>query len=389
MRGDPRIVRFIGPDGKVIDPPATEPFDAKAFGPALRSEPIWSTVTAGGVHLRVVSVRWPRGDETDGIIQVSRDLTDFDRLQAAQMGTLLILLPLALLAAGFGAMFLTNRALKPIAEVTKAAAEISEKDLSRRLPVTGNDEMTELSSTFNGMIGRLETSFEGLKESFENQRRFTADASHELRTPLTRLRLATSSALEPDSTPEDYKKALQVADKAANSMSALVQQLLMLSRADAGQLGLQTSPVDCRVIASDAISATPGLDARMVEVHFAEDACMVNGDESHLQRVIGNLLENAVRYTKRGGHIDVAVSHGPEEVVMEVKDDGEGIEPEHLQRVFDRFYRADPARSAAEGGTGLGLAICKSIVEAHRGTIDIKSSPGPGTTVRVVLPAAH
>jgi two-component system, OmpR family, sensor kinase len=374
--------------------PLQRPFDPVSLDAAQRGERLYSTVEIAGERVRVLSVPWLTPDGPRGAIQVARELRDYDLLWSAQVRTLLILLPIALLAAGGGALFLTNRALKPVADVTQAAASIGEQDLSRRLPVSGDDELAGLAQTFNEMIARLEASFAnlraayaGLEESYENQRRFTADASHELRTPLTRLRLATSSALAGTLTVDEARKTLQVADAAAESMAILVQQLLVLSRADAGDLGLQRRDLDLRVVASDAMSHCPTPKGHVLVPEFPSDPVMVSGDEDHLRRVFLNLIENAVRHTPSEGRITVSVRRRGDRAVATVEDTGDGISPEHLPHVFDRFFRADKARSRDDGGSGLGLAICKSIVEAHGGDIRIDSRVGIGTTVTVEIPS--
>jgi signal transduction histidine kinase len=381
-------------EGHSIGPSASDPvFDPAARLEALKGHPVFTTVSIDGVRARVLTMpRFGPDGEVNGTIQVARDLQDYDTLWAAQLRTLFLMLPLALIAAGVGALFLTNRALKPVAEVTQAAKEISAQDLDRRLEVEGKDELSELATTFNGMIQRLDSSFKQLNSAYaelehlyENQRRFTADASHELRTPLTRLRLATSSALESNADP---RAALEVADQAAESMSKLVQQLLVLSRADAGSLGLQLRPADLRLIASNAIQMLPASASQRIETRFAEEPVNVCGDEDHLERVFLNLLENALRHTPETGKITVAVGlDGGGRAVASVSDTGEGIAPEHLAHVTERFYRVDTARARADGGSGLGLAICKSIVEAHGGSLRVDSELGKGTTVTLGLPA--
>jgi two-component system, OmpR family, sensor kinase len=389
-----RRPRFFDPQGQPLGREQVAPFDQPGLDNAMQGRPSFATVIVGEDRVRVFSLPRRFDDGRFGAIQVARELHDFDVLWNAQIWTLLVLLPIALVAAGVGAMFLTNRALRPIAEVTQAAAQITHADLSRRLPVRGNDELAGLATTFNEMIERLEHSFDKLtaaysqlEHSYENQRRFIADASHELRTPLTRLRLATSAALAGTITTEQAKEALSVADRAGENMTRLVQQLLTLSKADSGNLGLQMRPLDLRVVASDAISECPPPMRQTVEPGFSEDPVMVNGDEDHLRRVFVNLIQNALRHTPPGGQIKVSVARDGNQAVATVADTGEGIAPEHLPHLGERFYRADAARSRDDGGSGLGLAICKSIVEAHEGRMRIESRLGSGTTVTIRLSA--
>jgi len=202
-----------------------------------------------------------------------------------------------------------------------------------------------------------------------------------LRTPLARMQLATSSALRgPES---GYRQALEVADDSSKSMAKLIRELLVLARADAGQLGLKHDSIDLRLVVSDALNKF----TRPIDVHFPNNAVMVVGDQDHLERVITNLIENAVRHTDADKPMFVSLKVCEQDAVLSVEDAGSGISPEHLTHIFERFYRADSVRSAGDG-IGLGLAICKSIVEAHRGSISVKSEPGKGTRFEVVLPLA-
>ncbi|MEZ0325213.1 MAG: sensor histidine kinase [Fimbriimonas sp.] len=379
---DVRRPRFFDRDRKGIGQSRNlDPIDPAALNQALQG---WSGFTTVD-RIRVFTVPWGDGE---GAVQVAHELRDVDLLRSGQAHSLLLLLPAALLLAGVGAFFLAERALRPIGAITRTAKAIGASDLSQRLDVGGDDEFAELASTFNGMIARLEGSFAEIKkayaeleEAYTRQRQFTADASHELRTPLTRLKLATSSALS-GSSEQDYRKALEVADKAGVVMARLIDQLLMLARADAGSLTLPSSTVDLRLVASDAISSYPS--DRKIEVCFADDPVEVLGDAELLQRVVTNLIENGLRHSE--GTLLVAVNPQGDQAILEVKDFGEGIPAEHLPHLFERFYRVDAARSRSEGGTGLGLAICKSIVEAHHGRIEVKSDIGVGTIFTVFLP---
>jgi signal transduction histidine kinase len=318
------------------------------------------------------------------VVLVARHRRDYDLLAATQVRILFLLLPVALIAAGAGALFLTNRALRPISAVTKAAATIGAEDLSRRLPVQGEDELDQLASTFNDMIARLEGSFTDLQEAYDNQRRFTADASHELRTPLTRLQITTSAALN-ETDPEKLLNAVHIAHSSTEAMSRLVHQLLTLSRADAGNLGLQLTPSDLRVAAAEAVDSLHHA-GRSIETVLDDQPVVANADGDQLRRVIVNLIENALRYTGASGLLIVRVGKAETRAFLEVEDNGEGIPPEHLPRVFERFYRADSARAREDGGCGLGLSISKSIVEAHGGQIQILSEQGKGTKVQIFLP---
>jgi signal transduction histidine kinase len=387
---DLRRPRFFHPTGEGFGNDV--PFDPATLGPGLRGQAQYSTTVLRGERIRVYTQPLYRNGQLDGAVQIARELREVEQLVGTQTRLLIFFLPLAVVAAAIGALVLTNRALKPVAAVTQAAAAISHTDLSRRLDVVGEDELAQLSQTFNEMLGRLERSFgelqtaySSLESAYQVQRRLTADASHELRTPLTRLRLATSASLRNATSEEELKAALQTADRAAESMARLVDQLLTLARADAGQLGLVCEPVDLRVVVAEAMEVSAGDDPR-VEGDFADRAVMVNADPSHLKRVVINLVDNALRHTPPEGRVEVWVGVTGSEAYVTVSDTGEGIPAEALPRVFERFYRVDVARDRREGGSGLGLAICKEIVEAHGGRIVLESKRGSGTTAQVFLP---
>ena len=380
--------------GRVVAPRnSKQVFDTATLAEAFRGKETLATTKLGDLAIRVAAVPVIRHGRVIGAVETARELTDFQSLWQGQMATLFLLVPLALLAAWMGALFLVNKALKPIGEATATASQISEQDLSGRLDVRGADELAQLPSTFNSMLDRLEVSFARqkvayaeLEKSYEHQRRFTGDASHELRTPLTRLKLATSAALSQSHVPEAIAESLRIADQSAEAMSRIVQQLLLLSKADAGQLGLVFKPVNLRVVVAEAADSLGG---RQIDLVLPETPLTVEGDEDHLRRVLVNLLQNSVRHTKTESPVSVSVSEGGSTAMICVRDAGEGIASEHLSHLGERFYRVDHARSREEGGFGLGLSICRSIVDAHNGNLSIKSQFGKGTEVLITLPKTH
>lgn len=356
-----------------------QPWDATTVVAAAAGQRVYSFATQDSERLRVLSVPWRRGNEILGAIQVARPMHELEGLQRTQLHVLLALFPIAVLLAGAGALFLSSRALRPVRELTDAAALIGAEDLSGRLEVTGRDELARLSSTFNEMLARLEA-------SFEQQRRFTADASHELRTPLARIKLTTSEALEGDQSPEEYRQALRIADRAVDVMSCLVEELLLLARADAGQLKATVEPVDLRAVVRQARSLVPVPNTLTIVEELPPMAAIVDGNSSHLCRAVVNLLQNAVRYTPPEGRVAIRVREVAGRVEVSVEDTGEGIAPEHLAHLGERFYRVEASRtrhrrgSGASGGCGLGLAITRSLVEAYGGTLTFVSRVGVGTT---------
>ena len=342
---------------------------------------VFSTVRHGDDEWRVYSA--PNRDperEIIGVIQTEQPLDTVGEEMASLDRVLLTLLPAALLAAGLGGAGLTVRSLRPVRRIAATAERIQAEDLSERLPISGRDEYAQLAATLNAMLGRLQS-------AFNEQRRFTSDASHELKTPLTAIKAKTSVALTRPRSADSYRETLAAVDRTADQMTLLVQNLLHLAQADAGQIGQDR----CRVAVRDVIEL--GLDlidtreGPPVLLDISDPDLEVFGNPSELSRVVANLVTNARRHTPPTGRVSVCTTSGEEGVVIAVSDTGEGIAPQHLPHLGQRFYRVDAARGRDRGGTGLGLAICKSIVEAHGGRMEIESRVGCGTVVRVCLPA--
>jgi two-component system, OmpR family, sensor kinase len=284
-----------------------------------------------------------------------------------------------------GAYLLTRAALSSVEAVVRAAGEMSEGDLSRRLPVANpKDEIGRLATTINGLLARLEVAFTRLEETLSRQRRFAADASHELRTPLTSIsghaRMLDEWAL--DSDKETAHRSVDTIRREAGKMRGLVESLLTLTRGDEGA-PMEVGRYDLGAVAKEATetAANGRVSVEFVPIGHEITAAF---DWERILQVASILLDNAVKYTPDGGSVTVRVEEEDGSVVLAVSDTGVGISEEQLPLVFERFYRADAAR--AEEGVGLGLSIARQIAEAHGGTIEARSKLGVGSTFVLLLP---
>jgi two-component system, OmpR family, sensor kinase len=271
--------------------------------------------------------------------------------------------------------------------MTETATAIAGGDLSHRVPeVAAGTEAGALGLALNTMMTKIEDAFEQRTASEARLRQFIADASHELRTPVTTIRgyaeLYRGGGL---ANPDDLAQAMRRTEQESIRMGALVEDLLLLARLDQGR-ALESGAVDLGVLAVDAVSDARAVDPdRRITASVAEGV-RVDGDEGRLRQVVGNLIGNALVHTPPGSPIEVRVDHDGPSAVLEVRDHGPGMAEPVAARVFERFFRADPARSRHAGGSGLGLSIVKAIVQAHAGTVGITSREGEGTTARVTLP---
>ena len=390
--------RLLDSQGKLTSPSSSGdgPWDRDSFNRALAGRKVYAMIQVKGEPVRVFSLPLERQGRFVGVAQFARSLTQMKQDEEQMMGTLLALIPWGLLVAGVGGAFLTDRALRPVRQITLAASRIEAENLSGRLPATGGDEFSHLAETFNGMLGRLERAFcdlgqayERMEHAYEQQQRFTADASHELRTPLAIIKANASLALAGQRTPEQYREKLQSVDGAADRMSRIIQDLLLLARSDASQLPCDLVPTSLGDVLRQAGETVRDLGPAPVRLDLPAGPICVPGHEDSLVRLFGNLLENALRHTPEGGCVTLSLMSEGENAVVRVSDTGEGIALEHLPHVTERFYRVDAARARRDGGTGLGLAICQSIVEMHDGTMGIESAVGLGTIVTVRLPLAN
>jgi heavy metal sensor kinase len=293
-------------------------------------------------------------------------------------------IPAALILGSLLGYFMGGRALKPVLEVARTAQRISGSNLSLRIPSReAGDELDYLILTFNRMIERLEASFEQMKQ-------FSTDVSHELRTPITAIRGQLEVALFTAKSTDQYREAMFNALQDIDRLSQIVRALFLLSQAESGQLTLQKSRMDLSEIAEDLVEQFQ-IPAEAAGVRLVADLpaeCPASVDRVQIERLITNLLSNALKFTPEGGMVKLAVAAEPDSVRLVIEDTGRGIPTEHLPHIFDRFYRV-PGQGTApapEQGLGLGLSFVAWIVKAHRGTIGVDSTPGKGTKFTIHLP---
>jgi heavy metal sensor kinase len=307
------------------------------------------------------------------LAETEATLAAFDRQVAGGAVVFLIL-------AGSAGMFLSRQALRPVAESIRAAKRLDLENLSERLPQTGaGDELDELAGTINGLLDRL--------AAYHSQiNRFTADASHELRSPLGAMRAAVEIALQKPREAEEYRNVLASLGEQCERVTALINGLLLLARADAGEVLIRREAVDLAALACevgkmfDPLAEEKGIQL----VTDTSDAVTVTGDPSRLGQLVTNLLDNAIRFTEPGGSVTLQVDSIADRAMLRVKDTRIGIPAIHLPHIFERFYQADTARSS--GASGLGLSICRWIIKAHGGTIEVDSRDRKGTEFTVIFP---
>jgi signal transduction histidine kinase len=306
----------------------------------------------------------------------SRTLKELRNYSFTALGVLFV----ASLGVGW---VVAGRVLRPIGRITSVARDIQATDLSRRIELPGpDDELKQLGDTFDAMLARLDAAFAA-------QRQFVADASHELRNPLAIIRTNVDVALaDPRADPEDLRHTMVVVKRASDRMARLVDDLLALARRQ--EPILEHEPVDLGAAVAEASDdfVVPAAARNIVLDRAIAPGVVVTGDRDALKRAVANLLENAVRLAPPGSRIRLATGSEDDQAWIAVADEGPGIAPEDQPHVFDRFWRADKARSRADGGTGLGLAIVRQIAESHGGQVRLQSKVGVGSSFVIWLPVA-
>lgn len=425
------LVRIIRADGQIIY--VAPAFLALNVPSASITQPLHGITWQGTLHardgqpVRLYSIPLVLQGSTFAILQVGASLASLDDTLRSVLIEFLLIAPFILLFSAFGSYLLATRAFAPIKRLTRTAQSIGVGDLHQRVPVpSAKDEVQNLALTFNEMIERLD-------KAFTQQRRFVADASHELRTPVAAIRSMTDvvmaqrgitkalpavhrTASQPngraqgpytlspeqrlDTTPlpppqapteEEYVAVVREVNLEAERLSHLISDLLALARADEGQTLFEWEPVRLDLLTADvAATAEPLATEQDITLEIAsKEPALVLGDEARLIQAILNLIHNAITYTNAGGKVILNVEVKNKSAYLIIRDTGIGIEPEHWEHIFERFYRTDPARSRAAGGSGLGLAIVDWVVRAHGGNITVESQVGQGSAFIVAIPLAE
>lgn len=373
--------QLLDHEGRVVEASEEAPSDRPLIDlgtvRAAGGEAVQATVRDGDRRLRVLAVPI-RNNPSVAAAVVAADLEAVAEAQQALLGAFVPAGLAALLLAGLAGWAVARRGLAPVSRMVAEAETIHAGDLQRRLPVPGTaDEIARLGHTLNAMLTRL-------SQAIERERAFTADASHELRTPLTILRAEVELARNRTRDPPQ-RAALASALEEADRLAGLIDDLLVLARADADQLN-QRERVDVGDLAGMVASRFEVLAAQRAIQVAASGAAVVHGDRRGLERALANLLDNALRHTPPGGRVEVGVRPANGGAVIVVADTGPGVDPHLLGRLFDRFTRADSARGRDGGGAGLGMSIVAAVAAAHSGSVTAANRNGGGLAVTIHLP---
>jgi heavy metal sensor kinase len=339
--------------------------------------------------IRLYSVPFVIENQGAGLVQVAESYAHIQEVEQRLVWLLAVGVPFTLLAASAGGWFLASRALNPIDRITLAAQHISADDLHQRLNLKlPNDEVGRLAITFDQMLTRLEN-------GFERQKQFIADASHELRTPLTILKGDVEVALNRPRSAAEYRETLEMVNQTTDRLTALVEELFLLARADNNQYPLQLEPFNlAELLTRQVADLLPQAAKKDIALSIeAPDSLPIVADPTKLTRLFINLIDNALKYANPGDSVRITAAAQNKQACVVIADTGPGIPPEHLVHLFERFYRVDKARSRyasatadSSSGAGLGLSIAEWLAKAHGGRIEVASQVGQGTTFTVWLP---
>ena len=394
------VVELRNPDGTLIGSPLRYDFDSSnskalpvvpmPLPHGTEKNPAVLTLQGSGVGAeRYRAAIWPEDSFHGNYVVLAIPMDDVTSTLSQLLGLELTISLAVVGATALLALLIINLGLRPLQRMGAVAADIAAGDLSRRVePATERTEIGRLGLALNSMLAQIEAAFAERTESNQRLRRFVADASHELRTPLTSIRGYSEMLRRGASdSPTDSEQARRRIEEESIRMTGLVDDMLVLARLGQGR-PLEKEPVDLKAIAIDAVA-----DARVVAPQRqitlnANGTVTVNGDDTRLRQVMGNLVRNALVHTPASSPIEVSVAAGDDTATMSVADHGPGLAPEDVDRIFEPFYRADPSRSRDSGGAGLGLSIVSAVVTAHGGKVHVHETEGGGATFDVELPLA-
>jgi signal transduction histidine kinase len=361
--------------------PAFAPLDPESYREAAAGRPGGRDFQLKGEPFRSYSIPISASGRITAVVQAVRSLAPTEAMLRRFDAALVPLLPVALLVAATAGTVLVAGAMRPLRILTDSAQRL---EVDERLPIVGRDEFADLAVAFNAAFDRTSQAMAKQERALRQLERFTGDAGHELRTPLAVVKGSVSQLLSAHRLQGDDRGTLEDVDRAADRMTRLIADLLLLARQDAGTVTVSRQPVPLRPLIESVLDTLPP-DDRCPIILQVGPIVNVPGDPAMLERAISNLIANARAYART--RVCVAATSDGSQIELMISDDGEGIAPEHLPRLGERFYRPEAARSRDRGGTGLGLAITKGIVGAHGGELEIRSEVGVGTTVLVRLPA--
>lgn len=343
-------------------------------------EPTYQTITGpDNVPLRLIS-QSVRLSSVTLIIEIGDSLNDTYSLLASFRKIIVVVLPVIFMLSGLAGLIITGRALRPLKTFSSEIGLITEENLNTRIEESSVvTELKPLAESFNTMLIRIEG-------AFLRQQQFLSDASHELRTPTSIIKSYCDVTLRRDRTAPEYRDALRKVEETVNRMCDIINRILVMSRLDSKTIQLNPVRMDLMEVLKDVIRLVePAALNRDIKTKLDGKSVTVLGDREGITEVFTNIVENAIKYNKPGGSVDVDIGEDNGRAMVTIKDTGIGIPAEEIPKIFDRFYRVDTSRGQTVG-SGLGLSIVKGIVEAHGGKIEVESAVGRGSTFRVSLP---
>ena len=382
VEGDEAFAQLLDAGGRIV-----QSSDGLAAEPLVDPDAVnGETVVARSVATeeetvpaRLLAVAVPGG----GALVVGASLEDQQDALGLLLGQLLIGGPVAVALSSLVGWLVAGTALRPVERLRVEAEAVSGSEPGRRLavPATG-DELARLGESLNRMLGRLD-------EAVERERRFVGDASHELRTPLANLKAELDLALRRARTPDELVGALRSAAEETDRLTSLAEDLLVMARSEGGRLPVRREALDAARLVSDTVASFAGRALELgvsLDTTGAENELRADLDPARMRQALGNLVDNALRHTPRGGRAGVELRREGESAVIEVTDTGGGFDPTFVERAFEPFSRADEARSRTHGGPGLGLAIVRAVADAHGGSVEAGNRPGGGASVTMRIP---